>query len=360
MTIASLPFRTSTLLIALAPAVAAAQSVSYQRDVAPLLAARCSTCHGAPAFAGDIKNPPGGLDTTSYAALERGGAARAWVVAGSPSQSRILRSATASQKSLCDAYLARAGRRVSVVGTPASPEEMAACREAEHPSFDRTDAAIVSDWIAHGARFDAEPLPATNCLTFDGVQSERRNLLSVEVRPLSPGLATASAVDPAAGRTAATISRYFRRRDYPMAGRSSGLLFNVDTLPRVVDVRVCFQNPSEQYGSAAAIGLSGSDDLETASIDPPSSAAGEWDQISITKWLGEAGNAELQIVSASSGRAIYQRRGIALRRGLNRVVWNKLGADGGHAPDGDYAAYLAVHLANRHQLYGFLFRLTAR
>jgi hypothetical protein len=61
----------------------AMQAVSYQRDVAPVLAFHCHRCHGDESAAG-------GLDTRSLQSLLRGGNLGPAVVAGAPARGTLL------------------------------------------------------------------------------------------------------------------------------------------------------------------------------------------------------------------------------------------------------------------------------
>jgi len=65
--------------------VAGAQTVSYSRDIAPILAMHCHLCHGA-----NPESAAGGLSTRTWADLKRGGNLGAVVVPGNPVQSPLL------------------------------------------------------------------------------------------------------------------------------------------------------------------------------------------------------------------------------------------------------------------------------
>jgi cytochrome b subunit of formate dehydrogenase len=65
-----------------APVTAPAASVSFVKDILPLLEANCATCHGETAM--------GGLQVTSYQSLAAGGESGPVVVAGSPDESLIV------------------------------------------------------------------------------------------------------------------------------------------------------------------------------------------------------------------------------------------------------------------------------
>jgi len=65
--------------------VAGAQTVSYSRDIVPILAMHCHLCHGA-----NPESAAGGLSTRTWADLKRGGNLGAVVVPGNPVQSPLL------------------------------------------------------------------------------------------------------------------------------------------------------------------------------------------------------------------------------------------------------------------------------
>lgn len=94
-------------------------TVAFERDVAPILAARCLGCHGT-------DNPRGGLQIDTFNGIVQGGANGALVVPGKPGESLLV-------------------QRISATGTgrmpkganPLSPDEI----------------KKIGDWIKSGARF---------------------------------------------------------------------------------------------------------------------------------------------------------------------------------------------------------------
>ncbi|MBK7925966.1 MAG: hypothetical protein IPJ98_00310 [Bryobacterales bacterium] len=64
---------------------AAAQSVSYSREVAPVLAMNCHSCHGA-----NPESVAGGLSTRTWADLKKGGNLGPVIVPGDPERSALL------------------------------------------------------------------------------------------------------------------------------------------------------------------------------------------------------------------------------------------------------------------------------
>jgi hypothetical protein len=340
---------------------AAADSVSYEKQIAPVLASRCSTCHGAPWSADQVKSPPGGVDTTSYVALKKGGANGPVLVPGSPQRSRILRQPSPSEVATCEAYKARVAkspRRASVMGEPASQQEKAACHDVQHPSLNASEAEVVSAWIKDGAPFDAEPTPR-NCIFFTRVSTSKNKIPDVYYRTINPGLATLSAIDPESGKTLVTVSECVTSRNYPQAGTESQFLLN-DVLPPAVDLHFCLPFSSDPFGLLVGLGFPERGNLSMTSIDPPIAAPGEWDKITLTTWRWDAGIASLKIVSAGSRDTVFAKSGIGLSRGLNRIVWNELTTQGVHSGPGDYVAYLTIVSSPEESVtLAFLFRLGA-
>jgi WD40 repeat protein len=81
------------MLLAAQPAraAAAAKSVSFINDVAPVLKEKCYGCHGA-------KNPKGKLDMTKYESFRKGGTKDDPIAPGKPDDSYILTVLTATDK----------------------------------------------------------------------------------------------------------------------------------------------------------------------------------------------------------------------------------------------------------------------
>lgn len=111
------------LMLAAAPAHAqAGRPVTFTKDVLPILQARCSSCHGAAAR--------GGLRLDSLANVKRGGAKRGPAVrAGNPNASPLLLTVT--------------GRM-----SPKMPQG--------GPDLSAREIAILTDWIAQGAKDDGQ------------------------------------------------------------------------------------------------------------------------------------------------------------------------------------------------------------
>ncbi|RMG32323.1 MAG: hypothetical protein D6725_17795 [Planctomycetota bacterium] len=105
----------------------AATGVSFSKQVAPILAARCLNCHG--------QRASGGLRLLSYADMKRGGKSGPLLIPGLP------------QRSLIIARLLSPTNRMPKSGPPLAPAEL----------------QTIAAWIQQGARFDgpneAMPLP---------------------------------------------------------------------------------------------------------------------------------------------------------------------------------------------------------
>ncbi len=125
-------------------AALSAGAVDFQKDVRPVLKARCFACHGA------LKQKAG-LRLDTVAAMRRGGESGPAVEPGSPDKSRLLKRATA----------AALGDRMPPEGEPLQPREIEALREwiALGASAPKEDVAEV-DPKAHWA-FQA-PIRAKN------------------------------------------------------------------------------------------------------------------------------------------------------------------------------------------------------
>ncbi|MBL8230720.1 MAG: PSD1 domain-containing protein [Bryobacterales bacterium] len=108
------------LLISAFACLAPAQSVSFNNDVRPVLAARCDACHSE-------RNASGGLVLTTFAGLRKGGASGALFVAGDPSQGTLLRSVTGDPP------------RMPKAGAPLTPQQT----------------SLIRKWIEQGAKDDS-------------------------------------------------------------------------------------------------------------------------------------------------------------------------------------------------------------
>jgi mono/diheme cytochrome c family protein len=115
-----------------------AQSVSYSRQIKPLLAIRCSGCHGPdPWWAEPYQH---GFDVTSYESLIKGGDAGAEILPGQPDASRMVH------------YIRDPGpKRMPFVGAPLSPSQI----------------QLISTWIKEGAKQDHADLPSVHILLDD-------------------------------------------------------------------------------------------------------------------------------------------------------------------------------------------------
>ena len=102
---------------------AAAQPVSFTKEVAPLLVQKCQACHGPADPKGDYQ-----LGTFEHL-LKPGASGSAAVTAGNPDDSELLRLIASEDK----------GERMPKDGDPLAPEQV----------------ATIKRWIAEGAKFDS-------------------------------------------------------------------------------------------------------------------------------------------------------------------------------------------------------------
>jgi hypothetical protein len=112
------------LLLCVTAAVAAAQPVSYSRQVEPILAMNCHLCHGA-----NPDSAAGGLSTRTFADLTKGGNLGQAIVAGDPERSPL--------------YQFISGARGEAHRMPLGGPALAAA-----------EVATIRRWIAEGARAD--------------------------------------------------------------------------------------------------------------------------------------------------------------------------------------------------------------
>ena len=129
-------------------ALAAAQPVSYSRQIAPILAMRCHGCHGSTAA--------GGLDTRTHAGLTKGGNLGPGIVPGEPDRSTVV-----------EFIEGRRGekRRMPLAESPLSMAQI----------------ALIRRWIEEGAREDEDRSPKY-LLTLPGVAMERGRRLEIQCR----------------------------------------------------------------------------------------------------------------------------------------------------------------------------------
>src|ERR1700692_2130397 len=86
------PMRTFAFWLALSPVVVAAGPIEFNRDIRPLLADKCYTCHGPDSG----KKLPLRLDSEAAAKADLGGGRHA-IVDGHPEQSELVQRITAEK-----------------------------------------------------------------------------------------------------------------------------------------------------------------------------------------------------------------------------------------------------------------------
>lgn len=143
LAVAAAPFA----FLAMAPAKEPGKvqaSVSFTKQVKPLLKAKCYGCHNP-------DNPAGKLDVTTAAAIDRGGVSGRLIVAGKPDESIFL-----------DRILGKGGKPRMPMGFPALTKD---------------EEAIIRNWIAQGAstkettvsfQTDIAPIIKAHCLSCHG------------------------------------------------------------------------------------------------------------------------------------------------------------------------------------------------
>jgi hypothetical protein len=107
-------------------AAAAAEPVSYSRQIAPILAMHCHACHGA-----NPESKAGGLSTRTAAELRRGGNLGLSLVAGDPARSPLLQYVSGARGE---------AQRMPLGGPPLEPGQI----------------ELIRRWIAEGALEDAD------------------------------------------------------------------------------------------------------------------------------------------------------------------------------------------------------------
>ena len=328
------------LLFACCACYANGQVVSYQKQVAPIFANQCGTCHGAPTISSDKPSPPGGLDTTTFQSLMRGGTTGKVIDIASPELSQVLRKPSGAEKQTCDSYRDRARKspmRATVQGVPPTEKEAAACKITSHPYLGPGDAATVLAWIKLGAEFDAEPVPK-NCVRLNALNTGKNGLLSIYFRSLKRGLATLTAFEHGSNKIIATLSDNTERFG---AGSIEEFLLD-STMPQSVDVSVCLPYVADPYGLLVATGPEERDDLDMTSVDPPVATIGDWKQVTFTTWQSGSGKAQVHIENAETGKPVFDVSELSLERGLNRIAWDLADPKDGEVAPASYIAYLTV------------------
>jgi hypothetical protein len=137
----------AALIVVCPPGIAQAEGVDYERDVKPVLKARCYACHGALQQAGSLR-----LDTGN--AIRRGGDSGAAVVGGEPAASLLLEKVSASQ----------ASERMPPEGEPLSAAQIQQLRAwirdgAKSPESEQPEADPREHWAFQPPCRPAAPAP---------------------------------------------------------------------------------------------------------------------------------------------------------------------------------------------------------
>ena len=134
-----------------AAGIAAAQPVSYGRQVAPILAMNCHLCHGA-----NPESAAGGLSTRTFEELMKGGNLGPVIVAGDPARSPLYQFINGDRGE---------AHRMPLGGPPLAPAEI----------------QIIRKWIADGAS-GGKDTPRPRRLSLAGVPIGRDAPLLIRAR----------------------------------------------------------------------------------------------------------------------------------------------------------------------------------
>jgi hypothetical protein len=126
-------------------AAAGGGSVSFERDVAPILAARCLNCHGA-------NNPRGRLRMDTFDGIVQGGGSGVLLVPNKPAESVLV-------------------QRISADGDERMPKNA--------PALSAEEIKKISDWIAGGAKFSGNN--ATPIVDLKAAAAAKRETTPVQI-----------------------------------------------------------------------------------------------------------------------------------------------------------------------------------
>lgn len=192
----------------------AAPPISYSRQIAPVLAMRCSSCHGE----------AGGLGTRSYSELMRGGDLGKVIVPGDPERSLLVH--------FIDG---RRGpeHRMPLGGAPLDAEQVAAIRR----------------WIAEGAKEDPGGADPTYRFALPKVRSART--MRIFCRVPTAGYLTLTVLDPRKRRTLFTeVATLKQPREQGDAGVPGDLLsWEIHAArgwPKWVEIEVTVAYPDQE------------------------------------------------------------------------------------------------------------------
>lgn len=181
--------------------------VSYSREVAPILAMRCSGCHG----------DAGGLSTRSHAELIAGGNSGRVVIPGDPERSLLMH--------FIDGRRGEA-RRMPMGGRPLRADQIQAIRR----------------WIDEGARLDA-PAPPDYLRVLQKVMLPRDRILRVSCRVKTDAYLTMTVREPRNGRALLThVASLKSEREQGDAGQPGELIWwdvrSERRWPKLVDIEL--------------------------------------------------------------------------------------------------------------------------
>ncbi|MBS0263495.1 MAG: hypothetical protein JSS02_16260 [Planctomycetes bacterium] len=120
---------------------------AFERDVAPVLVARCLNCHGN-------DNPRGNLQITTFAGIVRGGDSGAFVVPGKPDESSLI-------------------ARINATGEQRMPKGGAALSDEQIKK--------ITDWVASGAKFSGSNTTPLNQLKAPGDATAKTDNVPIQI-----------------------------------------------------------------------------------------------------------------------------------------------------------------------------------
>lgn len=317
------------LIVASAAGQQVAAPVVYSRDVAPILAMHCSSCHSPDGWHREFFE---GFDASTYAGLRKGGKSGPAIVPGKPASSLLI--AKLSPPDAGDT-----GVLMPLFGKPLS----------------RAEQDTIRRWIAEGATQDDLP-PTTYTFGIEGVPGPPRSdlreaygYLKVDCRLLTQGYMDLNILEPGSGKVLVHRQAAMKwRKDWADISAPGGwAAWSIDwgkTWPDKVDVQLTVSQTEEPpYGTFFAViprtgvGLN----LQANDLIPQPLRLGV-DPAGIFRfWLESNADLDITITALHPKRLVFhddsQR---ALPHGQGYYKWPLRNAQNRAVQPGDYAACL--------------------
>jgi hypothetical protein len=205
-------------------------SVSFSRDVVPILNLHCTSCHSP---RNDWwKSLAGELDLSSYGGLMKGGEHGAVIAPGRPAASMLLARITQRDE----------GTRMPFLGKPLSAEDVQTIRQ----------------WVTDGAKNDDGKTPGYS-IEVPNVRGRARSTIFVRCRTLTQAYLELDAIDPSTNRVMAHKQAAVKwEKDWADAtapgGWASWLLTWEESWPAEMTVRLTVMHtPEEPVGTMFVI-----------------------------------------------------------------------------------------------------------